>query len=138
MSRKSNRWTEEELANFMAGKKGFLIEPPKKKPRVRGANRTVVDGINFPSEKEAKRYCDLKILERAGQIKNLKRQVTFPLVVKGHPIFPHGYIADFTYFEKDGEAWRYVVEDAKGFRTETYETKKQLMFAIYGVIIRET
>lgn len=94
--------------------------------------RTEVDGVSFHSKKEASRWRELKLLERAGHIFNLKRQVPYGLDVEG--IHITRYIADFVYVENGTE----VVEDAKGIRTPVYRLKKKLMYAIYGITIRET
>jgi len=96
-----------------------------------GANRTTVLGQTFDSKREADRYLDLRLLERAGAITNLQRQVVFRLTAHGQPICH--WIADFTYTEH-GEL---VVEDAKGFRTPTYKLKKKLFEAEYKRVIRE-
>lgn len=107
--------------------------PPKPKRRSKYGNRkTVVDGLTFDSEKEAKRWIVLKALERSGKIKNLIRQVPYGLSVDGE--FICRYVADFRY-ELDGKA---VVEDTKGFRTAIYKIKRKLMKAIYGIVIKET
>lgn len=87
---------------------------------------------NFDSEGEAKRYRDLLLLERAGQIANLRRQVKFPFVFNGQEICT--YVADFVY----EEGGRQVVEDFKGFRTEMYKLKRKMMRVFYGVQILET
>ena len=106
--------------------------------------RTQVDGIAFPSKREAKRYGELKLLERAGRIRNLQMQVKYPLVVNGIKVCT--YIADFVYSEmqpgfdgwaNDEEALK-VVEDCKGFRTATYRLKAKLLKACHGITIRET
>lgn len=96
---------------------------------------TEVDGIRFDSKKEAKRYQDLKLLQRAGEISNLvcdKAILTWKLAVNGFPVCK--YEADFSYIEK-GHA---VIEDCKGMKTAMYRLKKKLMFAIYGIQIRES
>lgn len=98
------------------------------------AKKTIVDGIKFASMKEANRYNQLKILERAGLIKGLELQVPFQLVPKSKYGRAIKYIADFVYIE-DGEK---VVEDAKGFRTDVYKLKKRLMAEKYGIEIKET
>lgn len=105
---------------------------------MKGAQPVEVDGIKFPSKKEARRHQELKILQRAEGIRRLRRQVTFPLVVKGWPVYEEGYRADFTYYELEAGEWFYVVEDTKGHKTEIYENKKRLMKAIYGIEIRES
>jgi len=89
------------------------------------AVKTVVDGITFASKREAKRYSELKLLERAGQIRNLELQPKFPLVVNGQKIC--GYIGDFSFFE--GE--KRVIEDSKGVRTRAYRIKRKLLLALH-------
>jgi hypothetical protein len=98
------------------------------------ARRTEVDGIWFDSAKEAKRYSELKILERAGMIKNLKLQPEFPLIVNEQKICT--YRGDFSYF--DLQKFEPVVEDTKGFKTKEYKLKKKLFEALYGRRILET
>lgn len=105
------------------------------------AEPQVVDGIRFPSKKEAKRYAELKLAERNGCVMGLQLQVTIPLVVNGIPIFPRGYRSDFTYVELQQDqwkSWRFIIEDAKGCATETYLIKEKLVEAIYGIKIRRT
>lgn len=111
---------------------------PRREGRVKGAQTTVVDGIKFQSKREANRYRELKIVQRSEGISRLRRQVMFPLVVKGWPVYEEGYRADFTYYELEAGEWFYVVEDMKGMSTEIYKNKKRLMKAIYGIEIRET
>lgn len=93
-----------------------------------------VDGITFASRKEAQRYRELKLMERAKAIQDLQIQVAFPLIKKS----PYGreikYIADFVYYDNG----HMVVEDTKGFRTDVYKIKKRLMAEIYGITIKET
>jgi len=95
---------------------------------------TTVDGIRFHSVKESRRYSELKLLERAGEIKELNLQPTFRLEVKGKLICK--YIADFEYYLDD----EYTVEDVKSAATKTasYSIKKKLMSAIFGIQILET
>lgn len=106
-----------------------LIHQPKNKYNAR---RTNVDGIVFHSGKEAARYSQLKILEKSGEIKNLRLQVKIPIDING--IHVCNYIADFVYDEGSAE----VVEDAKGKRTDVYQLKKKLMLAVNSIKIRET
>jgi len=123
------------------------------------AKKTEVDGITFDSMKEAKRYQELKILEAAGQIKDLRLQVPYELIpairepdtigkrggkIKGKLIERAViYRADFVYLEKldipfsDQEKWEEVVEDVKGMRTKEYILKRKLMLYRYGIRIRE-
>ena len=93
---------------------------------------TVVDGIKFQSQREAKRYTELKMLERAGKIHVLNLQPKFPCYVKEELICTH--IGDFDYFD---EANKYHLEDSKGYRTSIYNLKKKLVKAIFGVVIEE-
>ena len=111
--------------------------------------KTVVDGITFDSRKEASRYRELKILESAGEISNLRCQEKFVLipaqrepdiigvrggVKKGKVIEKECcYLADFVY-DEDGQT---VVEDTKGFRTKDYVIKRKLMLYFYGIKIKE-
>lgn len=99
-----------------------------------GAVPTEVDGIRFASKGEARRYSDLKLLERAGEITHLELQPVYPIVINGVRVGK--YVADFRYREKDG---RLTVEDFKGVRTPLYRMKRKLVEAIYpGVTITET
>lgn len=88
----------------------------------------------FDSKAEYARYVELKILEKAGLIDNLKRQVRFPLAIGPHLIAT--YVADFTY--NDTKTGFGIVEDVKGVKTATYQMKKKLMFALWGIKIKET
>lgn len=92
------------------------------------------DGIRHDSRKEANRWCELKLLERAGKITNLERQVKFELIPKQEGERAVNYIADFVYFENG----KRVVEDTKGCRTEVYKLKKKLLKYFYKINIKET
>ena len=108
-----------------------------------GAKKTEIDGIVFDSKHEAHRWVELKYMERAGLIKELKRQVRYCLIPTiegdGRKVVQRAvyYVADFTYYEKAGDRWKCVVEDAKGVRTDVYKIKKKLMRWRYGIEIRE-
>jgi hypothetical protein len=91
-----------------------------------GAIKTEASGIKFHSRREAKRYMDLRMMEEAGEIKDLKRQVVYPIEVNGMKVCE--YVADFVY-----EKGEIVVEDAKGYRTEMFNLKAKLMKAVHGV-----
>ena len=95
---------------------------------------TYVDGIRFDSKREATRYSELKLLERAGRISDLELQPRYPLVVNGTKVAT--YVGDFRYVE-DGEM---VLEDVKSQPTKTpvYRLKKRLVLAIWGATVRET
>lgn len=102
------------------------------------AKSVVVDGIRFPSIHESKRYRELKLLEKAGQIRDLQLQVPFRLLdsqrIGGRVVErPVDYRADFAYVQ-DG---KYVVEDAKGVRTPEYVIKRKLMLWVHGIRVRE-
>lgn len=86
------------------------------------------------SGKEAKRYEQLLLLENAGKITDLKKQVRFELIPAYSKIQrAMFYIADFTYFEGK----EFIVEDVKGFRTDVYKLKKKLFYHTYKILIRE-
>lgn len=89
---------------------------------------TMIDGIRFASKREAKRYCDLKLLERAGEISGLKLQPRYPLTVNGLHIAT--YVADFDYVETSSN--RLITEDSKGVRTRDFINKAKLFHALYG------
>lgn len=96
------------------------------------ARATIVDGYRFPSRREANRYAELKLMERAGLISNLSLQVPFPITINGQVVTR--FVADFTY-KQDGKD---VCEDCKGFRTDIYKLKKKLVQAAFGITILET
>ena len=112
-----------------------------------GAKPHRVDGILFASIAEARRYCELKILEKAGQIEDLELQPVFVLIAPqpfgGMPSlgiqYPEStigkYIGDFKYFDKCQQ--RCVVEDVKGFKTPLYRWKKKHVEAQYGITVVE-
>lgn len=116
-------------------------------------NRKVVneDGV-FDSRKEYKRWCELKLLEQAGRINDLERQVRIEVLpaqrepdtvgkrggkIKGKLIERKvSYIADFKYWDSD--AGDYVYEDVKGVRTKDYILKRKILLWRYGIRIKET
>ena len=98
------------------------------------AVRTEIDGIKFASKHEANRYIELKLMEQAKAIQDLKLQVTFPLIKKSKYGREIKYVADFTYYENG----HLVVEDAKGYLTDIYKLKKRLLAELYGIEIKET
>lgn len=92
------------------------------------AKKTIVDNITFASQKEGNRYKELKLLEKAGVIKDLLLQPKFMLQDKyrhdGKIIRPIFYIADFLYF--DNSKGHTVIEDVKGFKNDkVYLLKKK-------------
>ena len=100
--------------------------------------KITVDGETFDSAKEYRRYCQLKLFQRAGVITDLSRQVKFVLIPSQ---YKNGkcverecsYYADFTYRE-NGE---FIVEDVKGTKTKEYVIKRKLLLERYGYRIRE-
>lgn len=104
---------------------------------------TVINGIRFASAHEARRYTELLLLQRAGEISDLELQVSVPIVFDGRPVmvkskgYPNGrvlrYVGDFRYLE-GGKA---VIEDAKGHPTEVYKIKRALL-AHMGIKLRES
>lgn len=117
----------------------------------RGNKKVAINGKTFDSIKEAQRYSELRFLEIAGEIRDLRTQVEFELIpaqFEPDTIGPRGgikkgkcierackYIADFTYYDRDGQ---YVVEDCKGFREEDYRIKRKMMLYLKNIRIKET
>ena len=119
-----------------------------------GNKKIVTDDGEFDSKKEYQRWCELKLLQRAGEITYLKRQKKFLLIPAQYETYERisektgnrikdcrrcvehecSYVADFVYFLPSGEM---VVEDAKGVRTEGYIIKRKLMLQVYGIKISE-
>ena len=120
--------------------------------------KIIVDGITFDSKKEAKRYKELKMLEKAGIIHDLKRQVKYVLIpaqyertssvyvkgnIKGKPKKGRlierecAYYADFVYLQ-DGNT---IVEDVKGYRDgqayNLFVIKRKLMLYVHGIAVKE-
>lgn len=104
-----------------------------------GAIPTTIDGIRFASKAEAKRYGELKLLEKAGEIKDLELQPKFPLLVHarggGLPYLVGNYVADFRY--REGRKGVLKIEDVKGMKTALYRWKKKHVEAQYGIEITE-
>ena len=109
-----------------------------------GNKKVEIDGTKFDSKKEAKRYQDLLLMQRAGEISELELQPKFELVkgvkfsgdAKAKPAVR--YFADFAYTDiKTGQR---IVEDVKSPATKknpAYRMKKHMMLAIHGVEIKE-
>lgn len=113
---------------------------------------TTSDGIQHDSQKEARRWCELRLLEKAGKITDLQRQVEFELIPAQYETYERyskkgekladgvriverkvSYIADFVYVENGKK----VVEDTKGMKTRDYIIKRKLMLYVHKVRIRE-
>jgi hypothetical protein len=120
--------------------------------------KVVVDGIEFDSKKESRRYCELKLLLDTGQITDLQLQQEFELIPAQYETYArYGktgkrlqdgkrciekscvYKADFTYM-KDGQL---VVEDVKGYRDPQsagyakFVIKRKLLLWLKGIKITE-
>lgn len=111
------------------------------------------DGKLHDSKKEARRWEQLQLMERAGKIKDLKRQVEFELIPAQYESYPRygkkgqrikdgrrcverscRYVADFVYSAEGA----LIVEDCKGMRTHDYVIKRKLMLKVFGIKITET
>lgn len=118
------------------------------------AKKIFIGGEAFDSKKEYSRYCELKLLEKAGEISNLERQVEYELIPaqfemvwdKRKGEYKKGrclerkccYVADFRYNEKGNV----VVEDVKGYKNSgaawsLYCIKRKLMLQLYGIRVVE-
>ena len=125
------------------------------KAKYKNTKTTTFDGIVHDSAKEARRWGELLLLERAGKITGLKRQVEFELIPPQYETYERYsktgkrlkdgrrlveravvYRADFVYYDADkGET---VVEDTKGVKTKEYIIKRKMMLYRYGIRIKET
>lgn len=122
--------------------------------KYRNKKYTSTDGITFDSKKEYRRYNELRLLEKAGKIEDLARQVKFVLIPGQYEetdeVYTKGkhkgmkkqgallerecaYYADFVYKENG----KLVVEDTKGVRTPDYILKRKMMLYFYGIRIKE-
>lgn len=96
----------------------------------------------YDSMKEYRRAQELKMLEKAGEISDLREQVRFELIPSQRGADGRiserecSYIADFVY--TDAATGQRVVEDSKGVRTKDYIIKRKLMLWVHGIEIRET
>ena len=97
------------------------------------AKKTEVDGRVFDSRAEARRYSELCLLEKIGEISELECQPKINVEVNGKHIC--NYIADFRYINNQSEYE--VIEDVKGIKTPVYRLKKKLVEALYNITITE-
>ena len=120
-----------------------------------GSKKITINGETFDSHKEYRRFCELQLLQRAGKIKDLQRQVRFELIPAQYETYERYsdktgkrlkdgkrcveescvYVADFVYTENGKQ----VVEDTKSDPTKTkdYKIKRKLMLYIHGIRIQE-
>jgi hypothetical protein len=130
---------------------------PKQPRNKYHASKITRDGITFDSVREYRRFCELSLLERAGEIQDLRRQVEYELIPAQYEEIPTGeiykrgdrkgqpkmkrvcieksvsYVADFVYTENG----QIVVEDTKGFKTKDYIIKRKLMLWLHKIKIKE-
>jgi len=102
---------------------------------------TTVGDRTFSSKREAARYIDLCLMQKAGEISDLRLQVPFVLLTgakyrdgsRARPAIR--YVADFVYRDRDGKQ---IIEDVKGLRTDVYKIKRHMMLVLRGLEILET
>lgn len=102
-----------------------------------GAKKTQVGDVNFDSKREANRWMELQLLQRAGEISDLQRQVKVELIGQYRPLYTRTgrkmiLTFDFSYIE-DGVQY---YEDAKGYPTRDYEVRVAVARAM-GLEVRE-
>jgi len=118
-----------------------LADAPRSKYHAR---RVTVDGLAFDSRSEADRWCELRLLCRAGEIQRLRRQVICPLSVvsDGETRVIGNYVVDFVYEERDSAVghtiWWVVFEEHKGAWTPLAQWKRKHFEAQYRVTLRIT
>lgn len=112
------------------------------------------DGLVFDSHKEAQRWEQLRLLQKAGKIVELQRQVKYELLPAQYETYERFskkgkrlkdgtrlierqciYIADFVY--TDAETGETFVEDVKGVRTKDFVIKRKLMYVVHGIKVKE-
>lgn len=107
------------------------------------AKKVRVDDHVFDSKKEARRYCELRLLEKSGEIHGLELQKEFELIPpqkEGRRVIERAvkYRADFCYIDNRGKC---IVEDVKGCKTgaaySLFVIKRKLMRQKYGIEVRE-
>jgi hypothetical protein len=92
-----------------------------------------IDGIIFDSIGEGNRYCELKLMEKGGIIRNLEIKPCYKMIINNQLICK--YYPDYRYELPSGKQ---IVEDWKGRKTEGYKLKKNMMYAIHGIEIYES
>ena len=102
-----------------------------------GAKKTEYRGVVYDSKWEAQKAYELDMLQRAGKITDLQRQVPFVLQERyvnneGDSIRPIFYVADFYYYDVKMKMW--VVMDTKGYATDVYKIKRKIFMFKYPKI----
>lgn len=110
-------------------------------PNKYSAIATTVDGIRFDSMKEARRWGELRLLECAGEVRNLRRQVVIPLIGRDGPLKTRTgrqmkLTVDFVYEDRRLN-WATVHEDSKGVSTRDYEVRRAVAAAM-GIQVIDT
>ena len=126
------RMTEEQYQQFLQR----CGRVPSTEPKMKYSNVKVkTDDGKFDSKKELARFRQLQMMEKAGAITGLKRQVPFELVpavkLNGKQKPAMKYVADFVY----DEMGKTVVEDSKGMITDVFRIKQHLMKHVHGIEI---
>ena len=102
------------------------------------ARKIKTDDGTFDSQKEYRRWGELQLLQRAGYISNLKRQVPYVVIPSSDKFRKTVYIADFEYRDASGAT---VIEDVKGCKVgpayELFKLKKKLMYQEHGIEVVE-
>lgn len=125
------RWSAQDLARVACNLREHVSAPVSKGPHKYRNHPVIQDDTAFDSKLEARRYRELKLLEKAGAISQLEFHKHWDLHVNN--ILIGYYEADFTYLENG----KTVIEDAKGMPTPLYRWKKKHIRAEYGIEIRE-
>lgn len=147
MSTKALRMTPAELVNLQARIAGrrplpeMRDAPAERAKRGQKYGNTKVEdgGLKFDSKAEHKRWQYLVMLQRAGEIRDLRMQVPFELIPaqvspSGKKERPTVYLADFVYLTKEGGR---VVEDVKGAVTPEFRLKRKLMLHVHKIEVQE-
>jgi len=118
------------------GSRASLPSPSRSKYRAVATN---VDGIRFHSKREAARYRELRLLEKAGHVRDILRQQRLvlhaSLAGNCEPVTIGAYVVDFVYERKQGATWVAVVEEVKGFDYPLGKWKRKHAEAEYGIAI---
>lgn len=124
---------------------GLFSKPKRARVQRVSRDRRTVDGIVFDSKSEMDRWLELRMLERAGEIRGLERQVEYVLAFNGRAVkmrsagFPNGrdckYHADFRYATKDGTV---VVEEHKDHDDEAARLRRAVVEALFDIEITVT
>lgn len=140
------KFTEEQYQQILKrqGSAGFsgVSKPAPKRPKY-GNTKTISGDKVFPSKHQARRYAELELMQSAGQIRNLQREVPFDLIINGQHICTYICDARYELLVHGGtcaEHWQPVVEDSKSRPTQKkpeYRIKRKLLEALHGITIQE-